>query len=170
MSERASERADGGGGDSENGQVTRETPLPLPLSVLPCCSERALFFWPPLISKLEKNRPKGKRRERSHSAELEREREPRLRVRLRQPAGHGACKERKEEEDVDIGQTRGRRAKVQFDDFFCGRPSVRRRRPLPLQSRRTLLPLADIAKVNLLRINSAWRCPEAKVAPCEDGS
>ena len=30
--------------------------------------------------------------------------------------------------------------------------------------------LADIAKVNLLRINSAWRCPEAKVAPCEDGS
>ena len=79
-------------------------------------------------------------------------------------------KERKEEEDVDIGQTRGRRAKVQFDDFFCGRPSVRRRRPLPLQSRRTLLPLADIAKVNLLRINSAWRCPEAKVAPCEDGS
>ena len=39
---------------------SRERPLSLSVSVLPCCSERALFFWPPLISKLEKIAQKGR--------------------------------------------------------------------------------------------------------------
>ena len=102
---------------------SRERPLSLSVSVLPCCSERALFFWPPLISKLEKIAQKGRgEKEATLQSWSEKGNPDSASGFASQLATAQVKKERKEEEDVDIGQTRGRRAKVQFDDFFADAP------------------------------------------------
>ena len=74
---------------------SRERPLSLSVSVLPCCSERALFFWPPLISKLEKIAQKGRgEKEATLQSWSERGNPDSASGFASQPAGHGACKER----------------------------------------------------------------------------